>query len=81
MRIYDRSGQVTGTAMLPDVQGARLTPVGGTLLYWPLWNQVLDYATGAVAWQGDPTVLTAVPVGDHVLYTKNERVLIDRFRH
>lgn len=78
---YDLRGQVTGTALLPDVHGNSLIPVGGTLLYWPQQNSVIDYATGAVTWKGAAGITTAVPVGDHVLYTSNERVLIDRFRH
>jgi len=83
VRIYDARGHVTSTAQLPDVQSAQLVPVGpvsGTFVYWPLHNQVLDYTTGAVYWKGDPDVRDAVPVGDYVLYTRNERIFVDRFR-
>ncbi len=81
VQIYDSTGTVIGSAMLPDIQGLPLVPVGGTLVFCPWLNEVLDYSTGAVYWKGDPTVHTGVAVGEYVLYTKNERVFIDRFWH
>jgi hypothetical protein len=80
VQVYDASGAPTGTAMLPDVQRASLVSVGGTLAYWQGTNQVLDYTTGAVYWQGDPSAGNGTPVGDYVLYTKAEKAYLDRFR-
>jgi hypothetical protein len=78
--VYDTSGAITSAATLAVSYGDRLVPVGGTLVYWRRNNQVLDYATGAVTYQG-PYEYTGTPVGDYVMYFNgSENVYIDRFR-
>lgn len=86
VKVYDTTGAITSTATLPNVRGALLVSLGGTLLYVPPGylpaphGEVLDYATGNVVWQGHPRTFDGVPVGDDILYTVGEKVYADRFR-
>lgn len=57
-----------------------VTPLGGTLLYAQTGNRVIDYATGATTWRGDPLVMDGVVVGSDILFTRGPRLFRAAFR-
>ena len=88
--VYDPSGTqgvevtlppLTEPILLPaSVVSVSLTPVGGSRIYSRKHNAVLDYATGATVWQGDPSVTDGVVVGDSVLFARGPRLFRASFR-
>ncbi|HWO20059.1 MAG TPA: hypothetical protein VNO30_14835 [Kofleriaceae bacterium] len=88
--VYDPSGTQGVEVTLPPLTGpillpasgvsVSLTPVGGSRIYSRRHNAVLDYATGATVWRGDPSVTDGVVVGDSVLFARGPRLFRASFR-
>jgi len=80
--VYDGNGIPTQTVTLPDLSGASIVSVGGTLVYAPSRNAVFDDSAGTTYWQGvqgDSSDRHA-RVGDYVLSVHGHRVLVERWR-
>ena len=85
--IHGLDGGLLATTALPAAASTltrsrrdAVVPVDGTAFYVPDANAIFEHTTGGERWRGDPDVRNGVPAGDHILFTRRERVYVDRFR-